>query len=141
MRIKTLGITAMLVTIILSLSGCAMWRAVNPFDAVSVKDLEGEGTKIRTISVGSIIGGAIDPRLELASGLLSALGQGDPLGVILVAAVPGEDAPRHLLCKDKAIALKCVALPANARINYAGRLIGDGFLTELRMLTSPDFND
>lgn len=107
-----------------SLTGCAAnWRAIMP-GGVTAADAEWSGVK--TGQTVSIIG-SLDPRAATVGILLQALGQDDPLGVLLPLTLPGETQPRWVLCEAK-LAHECNIIPLNVKVDFAGSPIGPGLL-------------
>lgn len=138
--LKVIGM--MLVLLVLPLlTGCAAFRALNPFDGVRAADAEFHGTKAgEPISLTATVAGTLNDRAALAATLLGALGHSDPLGVLLPVAVVGEAQPRYVLCVD-AMAEKCRQIPINAEVSFAGRPIGPGLLWKPSRLTAANYND
>lgn len=120
----------------LSLTGCAMLRTILP-GGPTMSDAEWFG--IKSGPAVSIIG-TVDDRAASAALILQTLGQTDPLGVLLPVTLLGETQPRWILCTGK-LAAKCQAFPLNAKIHFAGQVVGPGILWKPTRLTADDFDD
>jgi hypothetical protein len=129
-RCATLALACLLLT------GCSMLRTLLP-GGPTMADAEWDGVK--SGEPMSIIG-TLDSRAEAATLLLQALGQADPLGVILPVTPIGQSLPRWVLCKDE-LAAKCRAIPLNAEVHFSGQVIGSGPLWLPTRLTASHHDD
>lgn len=136
-RARTLPMPVVLLALtVLSLSGCATWRALVP-GGVLATDSEWSGIKSgQPVSITA----SLDPRAAPLGPLLALLGQSDPLGVLLPVTLVGETQPRWVVC-DTDLAAKCVSIPLNAEVHFAGTPIGPGLLWKPKRLTAANFND
>lgn len=119
-----------------ALSGCSMLRTLLP-GGPTLADIEFHGVKSgEPISVI----GTLDPRAEVAAGVLSLLGQSDPFGVVMPVLLVGQDQPRYILCTEEWVS-KCKAIPLNSQVHFAGQPVGSGLLWKPSRLTASGFDD
>lgn len=131
------AIPALLVFVILPLSGCAAnWRALWP-GGVTAADEEWAGVK--SGEVVSIIG-MVDPRAAAASAVLEGLGAQDPFGVLMPLTMVGEKLPRWVKCVDE-FTKRCRDYPLQTRVHFAGTLEGNGPLWVPKRLRGDGFPD
>jgi hypothetical protein len=131
-------LVAVLIVVIcgLCLSSCSALRTLRPGGA-TIADLEFDGVK--SAEVVSVIG-TIDSRVAAVSVLLEALGQADPVGVLMPITPIGSTEVRWVLCAEQ-WAAKCRAIPLQAKVHFAGQPIGPGLLWKPSRVTADDFND
>lgn len=137
LKIKCSGL--LILALALATTGCSAFRALNPFDSVSAADAEFTGVKSGpVVGLTPTLAGALDPRASALADLLGVFGQSDPVGVVMPVNLPGETAPRWILCVDS-FKEKCRQIPLNSQIHFAGRPAG--IFWRPSRLTAENFND
>lgn len=110
-------LTALLLLLcLLPLTGCSVLQdlipgGVTPGDAKFTGVVSGPARPVI---------GALDPRLEIPAQILVALGQVDPLGLLLPVSLAGKTEPRWILCKDEFYE-RCRIAQVNYVVDFAGR--------------------
>lgn len=132
-RLTTLTV---LLTILLSLSSCSLLRTVLP-GGPTLANAQWDGVK--SGEAISILG-TLDPRAEATITLLQALGQYDPLGVLIPLTPIGQTLPRWVICKGD-MATKCKLIPLQAEVHFSGNVIGSGPLWEATFITARHTDD
>lgn len=133
--LKVIGVV-LLAVLPLLLSGCSALKPLWP-GGVTAADAEWDGVKLtQAIPVSS----QLDPRAGAVAAILQLLGQEDPFGVLLPLTPIGAAQPRWVLCERK-LAAKCLAIPLNAEVHFAGSPIGPGLVWLAKDLSALHFND
>jgi hypothetical protein len=136
-HLSTMLRVSAVITLAVSLSSCSMFSLLGKS---SLADAQFEGVK--SGEVFSVLG-SIDPRADIASQLLSALGQKDfSLGVVMPVTPIGETTPFFILCTEE-FEVKCRNIPLNAKVHFTGSPLGTpgGLLWKPSRLTAGDFDD
>lgn len=130
-NLLTFTISLSLFTLLsLSTMSCASLRALMP-GGVTPSDAEWTGVKSGPpVSVAS----SLDPRAAALDTILGLIGQGNSLGVVMPVLLPGETQPRWILCTGD-FTQKCVNIPINTKVKFAGSPIGPGILWKPSRLT------
>lgn len=116
-------VAALLLLLLIPLSGCAAFRALIP-GGVSAADAEWSGVKAGpVVGLAPALAGQLGPQAGQLAAVLSLLGQTDPLGVLMPTNVAGDPVTRWVLCAGEFRA-RCEGAPVNASVAFAGKMEG-----------------